>query len=164
MDMPRKADPALYAQLRRNALEMHLPNMADDAVQSVLMDWHLDHRTVTAMAAADGNASLYLSTGGGFLGGSPRYPTIRAAALHAVALANGLLSLFEPTTTSALPSLGDVTFYVTTNAGLHVAVASQTRLRSGTDPLAGLGGAMQKIVTEYRLQLGKRTPPPDTLL
>jgi len=49
----RKADPAFYSQMRRHALEMRLPNMARDAVQIVLMDWHVDRGTVTVLAAAD---------------------------------------------------------------------------------------------------------------
>jgi hypothetical protein len=39
-----------------------------------------------------------------------------------------------------------------------MAVASQARLRAAADPLAGLGGAMQKIVTEYRLCVPKHPP------
>lgn len=158
MDAPHKADPATYAMLRRHALELRLPHFPARALQSVLMDFHVDHGTVTVVACADGTASLYLSSGGGFLGGSQRYPAIREAALHAVALATTLQSHFVTTETSALPPLGDVTFYVTTGLGVRMAVASQARLRAAADPLAGLGGAMQKIVTEYRLCFPKRPP------
>jgi hypothetical protein len=153
---PRKADPAVYSQLRRQALEMQLPEVARGAVQIVLMDWHVDKGTVTVLAAADGTASLYLSSGGGFSGGSGKFESIRAAALHAVALATGMQYHFEPTDSTPLPSLGDVTFYMTTSAGVRRAVAPEARLRAGSDPLAALGGAMQKIVTEYRLRFQGR--------
>jgi hypothetical protein len=151
----RKADPAFYSQMRRHALEMRLPNMARDAVQIVLMDWHVDRGTVTVLATADGAASVYLSSGGGYIGGSERFPSIRAAALHAVAVATSLQYHFDPTDASPLPSLGDVTFYITTGAGVSRAVAAEAKLRAGNDPLAALGGAMQKIVTEYRLKFPK---------
>lgn len=147
---PRKADPAIYSQMRRQALEMRLSNIARGAVHIVLMDWHVEKGTVTVVAAADGSASLYLSSGGGFIGGGQKIPAIREAALHAVALATGMQLYFERTETSPLPSLGDVTFYLTTSAGVHRAVAAEGKLRAGADPLAALGGAMQKIVTEYR--------------
>jgi hypothetical protein len=65
---PRKADPAVYSQMRRQALEMQLPDVARGAVQIVLMDWHVDKGTVTVLAAADGTASLYLSSGAGLVG------------------------------------------------------------------------------------------------
>jgi hypothetical protein len=154
----RKADPAIYSQMRRTALEARIPNLARDAVQMVLMDWHVDKGTVTVMAAADGSASLYLSSGGGFIGGGQKVPSIREAALHAVAVATGLRFYFERTDSTPLPSLGDVTFYLTTGMDIRCAVAAEAKLRAGADPLAALGGAMQRIVTEYRL----RYPRPGT--
>ena len=154
----RKADPAFYSQMRRRALEMRFPNTARDAVQTVLMDWHVDRGTVTVLAAADGAASLYLSSGGGYIGGSERFPSIRAAALHAVAVATSLRNHFDPTESSPLPTLGDVTFYITTGTGVSRAVGAEAKLRAGSDPLAALGGAMQKIVTEYRLKFPKKQP------
>lgn len=151
----RKPDPAVYSQMRRVALETQLPQMARDAVQVVLMDWHVDKGTVTVVAAADGSASLYLSSGGGYTGGSEKVAAIREAALHAIALATSLRFYFERTDSSPLPSLGDVTFYITTSAGVSRAVAAESKLRAGADPLAGLGGALQRIVTEYRLSLAR---------
>jgi hypothetical protein len=151
----QKADPAVYSQMRRLALEAQLPNVAHGGVHVVLMDWHADKGTVTVVAAADGSASLYLSTGGGYFGGSEKAPAIREAALHAIALATSLRCHFERTDASPLPSLGDVTFYINTGARVSCAVAAESRLRAGADPLAGLSGAMQRILTEYRLNLGR---------
>lgn len=152
----KKADPAVYSQMRRAALEKHFPNMPRETVHLVLMDWHVDKGTVTVMAAADGSASLYLSSGGGFIGGGQKFPEIREAALHAVAVAGTLRHHFDPTDSTPLPSLGDVTFYVTTGVDVRRAVAPEAKLRAGADPLAALGGAMQKIVTEYRLRFPPR--------
>lgn len=152
----RKADPAIYSQMRRQALEIQLPNLPREAVHVTVMDWHVDKGTVTVVAAADGSASLYLSSGGGYVGGSQRVPAIREAALHAVAVATSLRYYFQQTETSPLPSLGDVTFYITTGAGVSRAVAAESKLRAGADPLAALGGAMQRIVTEYRLNFGRK--------
>jgi len=156
----RKADPAIYSQMRRVALETQITSVTRDGVHVVLMDWHVDKGTVTVVAAADGAASLYLSSGGGYIGGSEKVPAIREAALHAVSLATGLRFHFEHTDTSPLPSLGDVTFYITTVAGVSRAVAAEARLRAGADPLAGLSGAMQRIVTEYRLNFGRPANKP----
>jgi hypothetical protein len=156
MDTPRKADPATYAMMRRHALEMRMAGLVPGSVQSVLMDWHVDRGTVTVLAAMDGTASVYISSGGGFIGGGQRYAQIREAALHAVSIATSHRSHFELTEMTALPALGDVTFYVVSFEGIGMAVASEARLRAGTDPLAALGGAMQRIVTEYRLRFPRR--------
>jgi len=160
MDVSRKADPGTYAMMRRHALETRVPGARRDAVQSVLMDWHVDRGTVTVVATADGTASLYLSSGGGLIGGGQRYAEIREAALHAVSVATSHRSHFDLTEMTALPALGDVTFYLITGEGVWVAVASESRLRAGADPLAALGGAMQRIVTEYRVRYPRR-PRPD---
>lgn len=151
----RKSDPAIYSQMRRNALETRLPGMGRDAVHVVLMDWHIEKGTATVAAAADGSASLYLSLGGGYIGGSEKVASIRDAALHAINVASSLRLHFDRTETSPLPSLGDVTFYLNTGSGVRVAVAPEAKLRAGADPLAALGGAMQRIITEYRLNFPK---------
>jgi hypothetical protein len=36
-----------------------------------------------------------------------------------------------------------------------MAVAPEAKLRAGADPLAALGGAMQRIITEYRVNFPK---------
>jgi hypothetical protein len=151
MNTPNRADPAIYPKMRRHALEIRLPNLATDAVHAVLMDWHVGNGTASVLAAADGTASIYLSSGGGFIGGGQRYPAIREAAHHAVLLATGLLSQLEITEKTDLPPSGDVYFYVTTSRGMRLAIAKEVNLRDGTDPLAALGATMQKIVTDYRL-------------
>jgi hypothetical protein len=65
MDAEPKADPAIYPKLRSHALGIRLGGLAEGAVHAVLMDWHVNTGTVTVMAAADGTASLYLSSGCG---------------------------------------------------------------------------------------------------
>ena len=152
MDAVPKADPAIYPKLRGHALEIRLGGIAEGAVHAVLMDWHVNTGTVTVMAAADGTASLYLSSGGGFIGGGQKFPEIREAALRAVQLATTLMPHFHATEALGLPAQGEIFFYRTTSAGVSRAVATEAKLREGTDPLGALGGAMQQIVTEYRKQ------------
>jgi hypothetical protein len=158
MDSSPRADPAMYRKLRDHMLRSKQPNFEPDAVQAVFMDWHVGNGTATVFAAADGSASVYLSSGGGFLGGGQKYPAICNAALHAVQIAVGLLSQFKSTETIDLPPAGDVYFYLTTSSALRIAVAKEANLRAGTDPLLALGAIMQQIVTQYRLN----SPPSST--
>jgi hypothetical protein len=115
--------------------------------------------SATVLAAVDGTASVYLSSGGGFLGGGQKYPAIRAAALHAVDLATKLSERFEPTETIDLPTSRNVFFYMTTNKNVRIAIATEQTLKAGSDPLSALGAAMQQIVTEYRLRFPKHQKP-----
>jgi hypothetical protein len=158
MDSSPKADPAMYRKLRDDMLRSKQLDFKPDAVQAVFMDWHVGNGTATVFAAADGSASVYLSSGGGFIGGGQKYPAIHNAALHAVQIAGALLSQFKLTETIDLPPAGDVYFYLTTSSELHLAVAKEANLRAGTDPLSALGAIMQQIVTQYRLN----SPPSST--
>ena len=122
------------------------------------MDSNLTNGTSSVLAGVDGSASIYLSSGGGFIGGGQKYPRIREAALHAIQLATSLESHFQKTETIDLPARGDIFFYLTTSTGVRRAIATEAKLSTGEDPLTALGGAMQKIVTLYRLARVRTTP------
>jgi hypothetical protein len=118
---------------------------------AVLMDWGIPAGTATVAAYADGTASIYLSSGGGYLGGGQSHESIRNAAMRTVEIASELKSLMRPTTTYPLPQSGQVTFYVRTDVGVLTATAPEDNLRSHRSPLYKLGDSAQTIVTEYRL-------------
>jgi len=152
-----KADPANYRKLRDHMLRSKQPGFEPDAVEAVLMDWNLGNGTATVLAAADGSASVDLSSGGGYIGGGQKYRAIRNAALHAVQIAASLLSQFKSTETIDLPSSGAVFFYLKTNSELRLAATKEANLSAGTDPLAALAAMMQEIITQYRLNFPR--PP-----
>ncbi len=127
------------------------PGFEPGAAQAVFMDWNLGNGTATVLAAADGSASVYLSSGGGYIGGGQKFPAIRNAALRAIQIAASQLSHFKSTETIDLPPAGDVFFYLTTGSGLLLAIAKEAGLSAETDPLAPLGSMMQEIITQYRL-------------
>lgn len=156
MNTPQKADPAIYRSLRENALKLRPNSLRNDAVHAVLMDWNVGNGTATVLAAADGSASIYLSSGGGYIGGGQKFPEIREAALQAIQVATSLLSQFKKTETSNLPAEGEVFFYLTNNTGAHLAVATEVKLEAGTDPLGSLGEIMQQIISEYRLKFPQK--------
>jgi hypothetical protein len=114
------------------------------------MDWGVTAGTATVVAFSDGNASVYLSSGGGFIGGSS-HESIRKAAQKMVAIA----AAFQPdaiaTTTYPLPRHAQVVFYFLTDAGVFTANAPEEELSSHRHPLSKLGDAGQNIITQYRL-------------
>jgi hypothetical protein len=157
MDTPHKADPAIYPRLREHMLTSKLQNYESGAVQKALMDWHVTNGTVTVLAGADGSASMYLSSGGGFIGGGQGYPELREAAQRAIGIAIELKSRFKKTENFDLPQRENVVFFITTDDGVYTAVVSEAEVRRGKSPFAALGGAMQAIVTGYRLRQQKRS-------
>lgn len=149
-DMPDKADPSIYPKLRANALHVRLEGIALKAVHAVLMDWNVANGSATVMAAADGSASIYLSSGGGYLGGGQKFPAIKLAAQCAVSVATNLLEQFKKVETFDLPVGPMITFYVTTDEGVFTATGDGIELHKGSDSLAALGASMQLIITLYR--------------
>lgn len=116
----------------------------------VVMDWGVPNGTATVMALSDGSASIYLSSGGGYLGGQ-KEEAVRSAALHAVAVAREYPSQMRKTSDYVLPVTGEVVFYLLTDSGAFTSTAKEIELRNPAHSLAKLGNAMQGIVTQYRI-------------
>ena len=157
-DPTAKADPAIYSKLRLFALNKELPAAPDGTILAVLMDGHVPNGTYTALAFWDGDASLYLSSGGGFIGGARQFPEIREAALMTIAVAVTSLAHFSATEVFDLPAPGDVRFFIRMKDGVKSATVAASHLQNGIHPLAVLSAAMQRIVTTYRLRFSKPQP------
>jgi len=153
-----KADPGIYSKLRLFALSKELPAAPDGTIFAVLMDGHVPNGTYTAIAFWDGDASLYMSSGGGFIGGARQFPEIREAALMAIGVAADSLAHFSVTEEFELPGPGDVRFFIRTREGVRSATVASSCIQNGTHPLVVLSAAMQRIVTTYRLRFPRPQP------
>ena len=125
----------------------------------VVMDWGVKTGTVTAVAMSDGGASIYLSRGGGSLGGAGQ-EAIRNAAKKAVNLASAVQGQMEEKKTFPLPAMGEVRFYALTDAGVFSAKAPEADLQAGRGPFASLSDAMQQVITAYRIHEQNYQKPP----
>jgi hypothetical protein len=156
---PNRSD--VYHGLRNRALQasrekfgVPAPTPAS-APWGVVMDWGTPSGSVTIVAISDGNASVYLSTGGGYLGGGASSEPIRAAARSAVDVAVRCQPQAHPTAEFPLPGPGEVIFYLLTDAGALVIRASEPAVRDGAGALTDLANRMQSIVTLYRTNKNK---------
>lgn len=116
----------------------------------VVMDWGVPNGTATVMALSDGSASIYMSGGGGFLGGQ-KQESVRAAAHLAVETAAEFQPQMKATTDYVLPASGEVIFYVLTDSGVFTASDKEEELRKPGHPLLKLGNVMQNVITQYRI-------------
>ena len=120
------------------------------------MDWVVSNATATVIAFSNGHASIYLSAGGGFVGGES-HESVRNAAKKMVAVARDCQPHTHPTSEYALPQKqGEVLFYLLTDAGIFTVSASKEDLGNHRGPLSKLHDAAQGIITEYRLIEGKK--------
>lgn len=119
------------------------------------MDWGVTNGTATVLAMSDGTASVYLSSGGGFLGGQGK-ENVNRAAKRAVAIAGEFQPRMHLTSIFPLPERGHVLFYVLTDSGVFTTQTTEEQLSTGGDPLSKLGNAAQDVVTQFRLLEEKR--------
>ena len=146
----------IYVELRHQALhrsrvELGLPKPSDATRPwGVLMETTYEEASVTVFAVSDGNASIYLSTGGGFIGGVG-HEAVRRAAVNMVRVAGTLASLLSPAETYPLPDRGRTIFYLRTEAGVLTGGATEAELGQRGHALSELFFAGQDVITQFRL-------------
>ncbi|HEY4355412.1 MAG TPA: hypothetical protein VGN16_06675 [Acidobacteriaceae bacterium] len=149
--MASKADPAaIYPKLREHMMNLRVPGISAGSVHAVLMDWPIPKGMITVLAGADGAASIYLSSGGGFIGGGQKPGVLQDSAKRAVDLATALLPEAAPVESRDLPPAGTVYFWITTGESVRRVAAQEDDLKKGKPPASALGAAMQAIITAYR--------------
>lgn len=139
----------LAFQVSRDKLGLH-PTSKPTEPWGAVVDWGITKGTATVVAFSDGHASIYLSSGGGFLGGADSHEAIRTAGKEMVAVAAECQPSSKGTSTYPLPKQGEVNFYFLTDAGTYLTTVSEETLRSRSSPLSKLFDAVQKVIAEYR--------------
>ncbi len=116
----------------------------------VVMDWGMARGSATVTALSDGSASVYLSSGGGSIGGGQTHVSIRKAAQNAVSISAPMQPTMRTTAKYPLPTQDQLIFYVLADGGVFTESASLKDVSSHRHALSPLGDAMQVIVTAYR--------------
>lgn len=99
-------------------LALSLP-LEKTVVYGAIMDWGIDSATATVVAYQTGDASLYLSSGGGVIGGG-KHKNVNRAAKKFVSIAQTFLDKTTKAEATPLPEKDMVLFYLLTNKGTYV--------------------------------------------
>lgn len=117
---------------------------------TVIMDIAYPKATASVMSSATGDASIYISTGGGVLGGVG-HETVRKAAKAFVEESAKYTATFQATSDFPYPKPGSVRFFLTTPEGVLVSQEiPEAELASGNHPLSKLFFAGQEVITQLR--------------
>lgn len=119
-------------------------------VVGVAMEFAVPSAVCLVFGLRDGSASMYLSSGGGFIGGHGR-PEINAAAKRLVETARPFAASFPRVHEYPLPTAGQVRFSLLTTDGVRAAVADESELRSRRGELFRLYVGAHEILTGFRL-------------
>ena len=127
---------------------------AEAKVWGVLMEVAFPSGVSTIVSIRDGTASLYMSTGGGVLGG---YSAREQARLF-VAAAEKHLAEMKLTKSFPYPEVGRLKFYVLTRDGVYTAEAGEKELVSGQHALSPLFFAGNDVLTGLRTSSEQAKP------
>ena len=113
------------------------------------MDTGFPEGCATLVALADGNASLYLSSGGGTIGGG-EHAAVARAAKRLVAMTEESLDLMPQVSEDQLPANGRVVIRALTYDGVHAVEALEDDLGNERHQLSPVFYAAHDVITEIR--------------
>jgi hypothetical protein len=118
-------------------------------VYGVVMDWEMGGATATTVAYQTGDASLYLSSGAGVIGGG-QHENVNRSAKEFVHLAQTYLYKTNKTETTSLPKEDFVKFYLLTTQGVYVGEEAIKNFENNTSHWLLLFEEGNKVLTELR--------------
>lgn len=151
-------DHDVYLTLRSRALSVTLADLGLDPdpnapIHAVIMETGLSGAVATFACFRDGGVSLYLSTGGGVIGGGG-HESVRTACLEMMSLTNkyaqDFLAACKRVSSFAFPSEGEVFFYLVTGDGVDQARCRKDALAAQRDPFSALFNNCHAVMSEVR--------------
>jgi hypothetical protein len=153
---PPPARPEVYEGLRQQILQLDpasvgiSPSATLPRVWGLVMDIGSPTATATLISLADGTTSLYLSTGGGMIGGG-EHPQVASATRALLLRVERQLDSMPNTTDAPLPAPGRVVLRAMTYHGQRAVDAAEDDLGHRRHTLADIFHAGHKVITELRL-------------
>jgi hypothetical protein len=146
----------VYSALRHQALstqrtEVGIPAPPPEApAWGILMETGYPEATATLFALSDGTTSLYLSSGGGVIGGHA-HQSVRQANAALLQTANHYYQHLKPIESFPVPAEGHTLFYVLTDTGVLSGGGLEDYLGLDWHPLSPLFHAGHRLITQLRL-------------
>ncbi|MFZ1528251.1 MAG: hypothetical protein WAT19_05860, partial [Ferruginibacter sp.] len=135
-------------------LQLSLPT-DQTKVFGVVMDWDLGDGTMTLITYQTGDASMYLSSGGGVIGGG-QHESVSKASKEFVSMAQNYLAKSSKADTTTLPEKDCFKFYFLTNKGKFVAQENIGNIENKTSKWLSLFENANNVITELRLTTEKK--------
>ena len=119
-------------------------------IYGVIMDWDLGDGTATFISFSTGDASMYLSSGGGLIGGG-QHENVSTAAKAFIDKAQQYLDKTTKVDSTPLPDKNCVRFYFMTNKGKFTAQENLKNFDNSSSPWLPLFEEGNKVISELRL-------------
>lgn len=144
-----------YLDLRKAALSVTPQDLSlvlpqdQTVVYGVVMDWEMGEGIATTVAYKTGDASMYLSSGGGVIGGI-QHQNVNRAARQFVEKASAYLNKASKAESTPLPDKNTVTFYFLTNKGIYSANEQMQNFENSSSPLLSLFEEGNTVISELQ--------------
>jgi len=129
-------------------LKLSLPNDRT-IVYGIIMDWEMSGGTATIVSYQTGDASIYLSSGGGVIGGG-QHESVNSAAKRFVNLGQSFLDKATKTEKTTLPETDGIKFYLLTNKGVFVGQEQMKNFENRSSTRLPLFEEANLLLTELR--------------
>ncbi|HWB26552.1 MAG TPA: hypothetical protein VG738_13795 [Chitinophagaceae bacterium] len=145
----------IYEEMRNlafttNPAQLGLSLPTGNIVYGVVMDWALKEGIATVAAFSTGDVSLYLSSGGGSIGGGQQAMVAQAGKAF-VSLAQDYLDKTSKTEATPLPAKNCVRFYLLTNQGIFTAHENANNFKNGSSIWLPLFEEGNKVISALRM-------------
>ena len=153
--MAQQLDP-MYVKMRDEAFHWNT-QAPQGALRGIIMETAYDRGVVTFAAMSDSSISIYFSWGGGMIGAGSHQRPAAAARNLAIGVARNM-ELFQKTSDTKAPKLGETKFFVLVDKDVLTASAKEQELQSGKHKLSPVFHAAQIVMSEVR-KLYDQIPP-----
>jgi hypothetical protein len=151
---PTPIPDQMYMELRTAALLRKASELGLDVEPNsnqpygIVMDWNIGQATSTIVSFATGDASMYYSTGGGWLGGFG-VEKVSSASKEFVIVAGGYVDKLNKVADYPMPPVGFMRFYIITPQGVYGSgdVDNDKLMKDGVD-FSALNDAAQYLIFE----------------
>jgi hypothetical protein len=150
-----RADPEVFVGLRSQLFGVDAASLGIEPTEDLVQVWGgvmelgMPEGAATIVSLADGTTSMYLSTGGGVIGGG-EHEHVAAASIHFLHRLEGDLDQLPPDESIDLPDPDSVTFYAFTHRGRRRREEAEQALSSEDHPLFSLYAAGHGVITALR--------------
>jgi hypothetical protein len=135
--------------------QLGLTDLKASDIYGVIMDWDLGEGIMTLITYKTGDASMYLSTGGGVIGGG-QHKNVNKASKQFIKLADKYLDKAVKTDLTTIPDKNCVRFYFLMTKGKYFAQEKMINFENKTSQWLDYFEEANKVITELRLTTEKK--------
>lgn len=119
-------------------------------VYGIILDWDLGDAIATIIGFETGDASMYLSSGGGVIGGG-QHDNVRNVVKPYIKMGQDFLDKAVKSDTNTLPDKNCIKFHFLTNKGIYSVQEQMINIENETSDWLSLFEEANKVLTELRL-------------